>query len=574
MEKKIVGAMTKVHILPPEVISKIAAGEIIERPASVVKELLENSLDAEAKTIEISVKQAGKTSIRIKDTGTGIEPDDIEKIFHRHSTSKIHNIHDLFAIRSMGFRGEALYSIAAVSDILLRSKTKSNDTGWEIHLRGGEKIDMRPVSMLEGTEIEIKELFFNTPARKKFLKSDTTELQQILNLVLPYTILYPEHRFSLVHNNKSMLDLPPEENHTNRIKKALNLEPKHIIARKESFLDKDISIELLLGDINIQRARKDMQFIYVNKRPVQNSFLRFHLNQVYRLIFPSSVHPFFSIHLTLPPENIDVNIHPTKREVKIKNESSLAPLLRALCEGTLLSHGKPKEMKDAFFHIEHGTKAESQKINDGGSCEQQIIFSQEKFSIPREQDNLRHKLLNASYIGSFLNKYLFFESGTSLLVIDQHAAQERITYEQLTQEIQSGHIEIQRLLTPFIMALSPQEMLAWENLKDVLEKMGFETTLWDNANIALHTHPQLIKKLETALRNILSGEDFKAFDMDTLARRACKNSLMAGDKMAQEEVRYLHNRLLKCHDPFICPHGRPTVMEIKDKTFEREFLRT
>ena len=199
--------MKKVHILPPEIISKIAAGEVIERPASVVKELIENALDAGTKTIELHLLQAGKTLIRIKDTGVGIDHDDIETIFHRHSTSKIEKADDLFNIHSLGFRGEALYSISSIADVTLRSKTKDQDTGWEIHIRGGERLILRPVSMQTGTEVEIKELFFNTPARRKFLKSNLTEMNHILNIVIPYTLLYPQRRFllsfyqSLPHKN-------------------------------------------------------------------------------------------------------------------------------------------------------------------------------------------------------------------------------------------------------------------------------------------------------------------------------------------------------------------------------------
>ncbi|MBU1062080.1 MAG: DNA mismatch repair endonuclease MutL [Candidatus Omnitrophica bacterium] len=574
--------MSKVHILPPEIVTKIAAGEVIERPASVVKELIENAIDAQAKSIEIALKQAGKTSIHIKDTGTGIEPDDIEKIFQRHSTSKIQNIANLYAIKSLGFRGEALYSIAAISDVILHSKTKSSQTGWEIHLRGGEKKNLSPVSMPEGTQIEVKELFFNTPARKKFLKTDTAELQQILNIFMPYTLLDPTQRFIFNHNGKSIVNLSPEVNQINRIAKALNLKPENILERKEDFPDKNITVQLLLGDINIQRVRKNMQFIFVNNRPVQNHFLSFHLNQVYRLIFPADAHPFFCLYITIPPEDLDVNIHPTKREIKIKNESMLAPLLRTLCEDTLMSHGKAKEMQESLFSYNkksfktRTTDAVMRETSQGkynGASEEQFIFSKENPALPREQDDLKHKVTQAHYIGSFLNKYLLFESSSSLLVIDQHAAQERVTYEKLIRQIESKHIEIQRLLTPFVVQLSPQEKLAWENSKVMLEKIGLETTLWDNDNIALHTHPQLIKNPEIALRNIISTEDVKRFDMALVARHACRNSLMAGDKLAPPAAQFLRDQLVKCHDPFTCPHGRPTVIEIKDGVFEKQFLR-
>lgn len=582
--------MGKVYVLPPEIVSKIAAGEVIERPASVVKELIENALDAKPNDIEISLKGAGKTSIRIKDTGTGIEADDIEKIFLRHSTSKIGKIDDLYAINSLGFRGEALYSIASISDINLRSKTTSADTGWEIHLRGNEKLDLRPVNMPAGTDIEIKELFFNTPARKKFLKSDTTELHQILNIFTPYTLLYPQCRFFLNHSNKPLLDLLPQESHILRAVKTLNLNQQHILETKQEFPHEQLSIHLLLGDINIQRPKKDMQFIFINNRPVHNYIISFHLNEVYKLIFPAHLYPFFIVFITLPAEDLDVNIHPTKREVKIKNESSIVSLLRGICEKTLLTRGKAKQIENIFSQQQSYPQASSLTkepyLIKEISPKQKYTRQQFEFSstqgpapvqepiIPYQKNNLKTMLSKAYFIGVFLKKYLFFESERSLLIIDQHAAQERVTYELLITQIEAGKVEVQHLLSPVILRLSAQEMLIWEIIKDKLENTGLSTTLWDNENIALHTHPQLIKNPQAALRNLLAGEERTRFDLDTLARRACRGSLMAGYDMSSQQAEYLRNQLLTCKDPFSCPHGRPTVIEMQDKILEKQFLRS
>lgn len=581
--------MGKVYVLPPEIISKIAAGEIIERPASVVKELIENALDAQSQDIEIHLKGAGKTFIGIKDNGSGIEADDIEKIFLRHSTSKINKIDDLYSINSLGFRGEALYSIAAISDITLRSKTQSANTGWEIHLRGNEKLDLRPVNMPVGTDIEIKELFFNTPARKKFLKSDTTELHQILNIFTPYTLLYPQRRFSIEHHNKPLLDLLPHQNHILRTAKALNLNQQHIFETKQEFPQEQLTIHFLLGDINIQRPKKDIQFIFINNRPVHNYIISFHLNEVYKLIFPAHLYPFFAVFITLPAENLDVNVHPTKREVKIKNESVIVSLLRSICEKALLSQSKAKQIENIYpkqdiFTDTYSATTEPHIIKEPSLEQeyghQQLVFSSTKEAVSDNQNfpfyqknNLKSVLQKGRFIGTFLKKYLFFEADTSLLIIDQHAAQERVTYELLITQIEAGKVEIQHLLSPILLRLSPQEMLIWEIIKDKLENVGLSTTLWDNENIALHSHPLLIKNPEIALRNLLAGEERTRFDLDTLARRACRNSLMAGYDMSSQQAEYLKNQLLTCKDPFSCPHGRPTVIEMQDKILEKQFLR-
>jgi len=588
--------MEKVNVLPPEIVSKIAAGEVIERPASVVKELIENSFDAGTKSIEVHLKQAGKALINISDSGRGIAEGDIEKIFLRHSTSKIHSIEDLYNIGSLGFRGEALYSIAAISDILLRSKTENQDTGWEIHLRGGEKIDLKPVNMPVGTEIEIKEIFYNTPARRKFMKSDSAELSQILNIVIPYTMLYPEQKFLLSHSGRILLDLNPEKKSIQRIARTLRLKEENIIETYKNSADDNISIRLFLGDINIQRARRDMQFIFINKRPVQDRNLNFHLNQVYKLIFPQDIYPFFAVFIEMPPENVDVNMHPTKREVKIKDDRALIRLIRPLCEHALMALGQAKKIaippsprfakktstdKEKFQEKQKTFYIPPSEISEGKTeitprtdrPKQYVLFTGPEVTTQDSRETLRNTLFHARYIGVFLKKYLFFESGTSLLLMDQHAAQERITYEKLLSQLESKKVEVQRLLTPLVMRLSTQEMLAWEEAKGRLEDIGISTTQWDNESIAVHSHPQLITAPEISVRNILIGEKVSRSDNDTLARWACRSSVMAGDEVKQEGALFLRDRLLECKDPFICPHGRPTVVEIEEKFLNKQFLR-
>lgn len=579
--------MGKVHVLPAEIISKIAAGEVIERPASVVKELVENSLDANADSIEIHLKLAGKKLIRIKDTGTGIDTDDIEKIFLRHSTSKISALGDLDKIGTLGFRGEALYSIAAISDIILRSKTQTADTGWEINVRGNQNLSSRPAGLSHGTEIEVKELFFNTPARKKFLKPDTTELKQILNTFIPYTILFPHARFLLTNNAKILLDISPQENHIQRIQKVLNLNPENLIETKQEIPETGITLHLILGDINIQRPNRNLQFIFINGRPVENRNLSIQINQAYRLILPDGVNPFFSVFIKMPPQDIDVNVHPTKRQVKLKNDFQIASHIRGVCENTLMSYGKAKEINESLCQIkpqpiqypaEEFFSAQFAKDNPQT---QYTVFSRPTQPIESGKEELflsnnsllKERLKEARYIGTFLKKYLFFEITDSLLIMDQHAAHERITYEKLKQQLDTGKIEIQRLLTPILIKTTPQEMLVWNETNAKIEELGFSTSLWDNGTIAIHCHPRLINNPETAARNLLCEKNQNVYDLDALIRRACRQSVMCGDSLKKEQAEFLRGQLLKCADPFTCPHGRPTVIEIKEGFLNRQFLR-
>ena len=607
--------MSKVHILPEEVIAKIAAGEVIERPASVVKELLENSLDAGSTSIELHLKNAGKTSIRIKDNGHGIEQEDLERIFARHATSKINSSDDLFDIHSLGFRGEALYSVASIADINLQSKTKEQDSAWQIHMRGGEKLDFKPSAFDgSGTEIEVKELFFNTPARKKFLKTDTTELNQILNIFVPHTLLYNKCRFHLTHQDKKLFDLAPTDSKIDRIAESLHVNPKHLLEIEQDFPDHNISVHLVLGTINIVRARRDMQYIFVNGRPVENKNIAFHINNTYRLVFPPNKFPFFALFLEVPAEDVDVNIHPTKREVKIQNEKEISYILRRLCEQVLMKESDMKQAGAAQWPDESSGSKKSAPSTSGtsystahwdtslkemperpytntptGGNEQpstnQYTFPQESFASAgatlferttneHQQATLQTKLTNARYIGSFMDKFLLYEIDQSLLMIDQHAAAERITYEHLIAQMEKSSIESQHLLTPILIKVTAQEMVTYEEVKDKLESCGFSSSTFDEETIAVHTHPMLLKDPEHCVREILAGLDTARCDFSTLARRACRSSIMAGDHLNKEKSENMRQQLIDCADPFTCPHGRPTIIEMTEDFLDKQFLRT
>jgi DNA mismatch repair protein MutL len=606
--------MNKVHILSPNIISKIAAGEVIERPASVVKELLENAIDAETSSIELHLRDAGRTLIHIKDSGAGMAKDDLEQIFQRHATSKIQSLEDLDSIHSLGFRGEALYSIASIADVILRSsakggpasdgKTKDAQIGWEIHTRGGERKSLKPVTMARGTELEVRELFYNTPARRKFLKSNTTELNQILNIVVPYTLLYPKIHFLVKHQDKTLIDLNPADSRTKRVAQTLNLREDHFI-ETENTPDSTTSIKMILGDINIKRARRDMQFIFINGRPVQSKTISFHMNQTYQLIFPPKSFPFFVVMIEIPPGEIDVNIHPAKREVKIKSEHELSSLLRRMCEHALMASGqaplaggpqstadRENEIQKALTQsnrLERVFEETSDEFTDTADPRSKVPASSEKYAFPEFQassveeqpalftakkENLQSKLIRARYIGPFMNKFLFFEVDKTLFVFDQHAVQERIVFEQLMGQMERDQVEVQHLLAPIAVTLSAQEMNNWEDSREALEKFGLSTTLFDEESVAVHTHPALLKDCEKALRHLLSGESIRASDHATIARRACRSSIMAGDKLNPEQAVYQRDQLIKCRDPFTCPHGRPTVIEITENFLDKQFIRT
>lgn len=568
--------MGKVNFLPEEVISKIAGGEVVESPASVLKELIENSIDAYSKKIEIKIENSGKKLIIVKDDGEGIAPDDIDKIFERYSTSKIKTKQDLFNIKTLGFRGEALYSIGAVSDVILKSKTKDCDAGREVHIRAGKKLSVKECAMFNGTILEVRELFFNIPARKKFLKSDITEFRKIFNVFIQYAIGFPEISFVFENENKRILNLNASENYLERFCEVLNLDENYLIYKQKKF--EDFEVEIIAGDINLKRFQKNMQFIYVNRRPVYNYTFSSAINNFYQSFFSSEFFPVFAIYLKIPYQNIDVNIHPTKREVKIKEENKIAKkIVEAISE--ILKEGRAKKIEIGEKY--HGMKEEitiKEKIKEKDN----LIFQTEKleekgfyelFDEEKKKGVLREKLRKNDFIGVFKSKYLIFQTDDSLLMIDQHAAMERINYEIFINQIEKGEIQIQQLLTPIIIELNYEEMIIWEKTEKILEKYGFLTTRWSENKIAIHGYPILIKDIEFAIRNILEEKDTEKYDKEEISKRACRVSIMAGEKITEQEAKYLVEKLSECKNPFVCPHGRPIVIELTESFIDRQFLR-
>ncbi len=574
--------MAKVNILSPDVIAKIAAGEAVDRPASVVKELLENAIDAKATSIEIHLKDAGKELIHIKDNGSGISRQDLEKIFQRHATSKISAIEDLEKLHSMGFRGEALYSIAAVSDVILRSQTSVipakagiQNEAWEIHIRGGKRLGLTPAAASgNGTDIKIAELFFNTPARRKFLKNNTSELNQILNVVLPYTLIYPQKRFVLTHAGRTLLDLRPASSNIDRAAAALNARMDHFLEADQEFVEEKIRVKMVLGNINIQRPRRDSQFIFINDRPVESKNLNYNLNDVYKLILPPGVYGAFIVNIALDPANVDVNIHPTKREVRLKDEGRIISLLRRMTEYQLMHKGQAKQFSNPVILSE---AKELKTSYDSSALKPQNDMSHDlplDFQLFGEENTLRSKFTRARFVGSFLQKFLIYEVDESLLIVDQHAAQERIMFEKFKDQIEAAQVESQPLLTPLLLKLTPQEKIAWEELQEKLTTAGIETTQFDDDTIAVQTQPLLLKNIRAVVLDLLAGGEAPRMDHAALARRACKASITAGDKLDASQADHQRKQLLECKDPFTCPHGRPTLIEVTQNFLDRQFLRT
>ena len=323
------------------------------------------------------------------------------------------------------------------------------------------------------------------------------------------------------------------------------------------------------------------------------------MNQVFRLIMPDGVFPFYVVFLELPANEVDVNIHPTKKEVKLKDEQAICSLLRTLTEKTLMENGLIKQVRqDSQRHyspVQHSLQS-THRLSEvetpyqtmdqntertyrddyaypQAAQQTQTSFIPDDLPVNSNQESLQNRLGHAEFIGTFINKYLIFQSGCSLLFMDQHAAAERITYEKLIGQMKNSKVEVQQLLAPVSIKLTPQEVLNWEQCQEEFQKMGFEVTAFDEETLAVHTHPQLINDIEKAIRNILSGGKIDKSDFDTMARRACRSSIMAGDHLPAEKIAFLKEQLLQCFDPLTCPHGRPTVIEISESFLDKNFNR-
>jgi DNA mismatch repair protein MutL len=370
-----------------------------------------------------------------------------------------------------------------------------------------------------------------------------------------------------------------------------------------------------------------MQYLFINNRPVFSKSILYHVNQIYRLLMPGDAFPAFALFLDLPVAELDVNIHPTKKEVKISQEQHVCSLLRRFCEQTLMTRTSlPQAHHDIRDDINpamspspyrHNRQSASDQItepditppdarqpNAGGSVrdyaypeysssqkksepltaydrfrtmtadQQSMTFIPKVDPAESAEHSMSQALKHARYVGHFLHKYQLFESDTNLYVMDQHAAQERVNYERILSQINNGSLEVQRLLTPELITMSKQEWLVWEEARKQLEDLGFETTSFDETTVAVHTHPVLIKEIETAIRHLLAGEQLEHCDHDTIARRACRASIMAGDPLQKEQAAHLRDELLACLDPFTCPHGRPIVVKMTDAFVDKLFLRT
>jgi DNA mismatch repair protein MutL len=583
--------------------NKIAAGEVVERPASVVKELTENALDAGSSVIEIDVEEAGLASIRVSDNGAGMETDDVERAFYRHATSKIKNEADLFRIRTLGFRGEALPSIASVSDLTMTTSTGEN-AGTEIILSGGVIQSKKPGPSRKGTEMIVSNLFFNTPARLKYMKSVHTELGNITDVVNRMALSRPDVSFRLRHNGRELLKTNGNGDAKQVIAAIYGINiAKNMIPITAISLDFELSGFISLPEVT--RASRNYMSMMVNDRFIKNFKISNAILEGYHTFLPIGRYPIVLVNMKMDPLLVDVNVHPSKLEVRFSKEQELCELLSivikdALRKERLIPDALPtlKKRKDfteqRAFQFEAPRpaspamppKEEMKKIYEPNFYNEPVKESAptpiiETTLILKPEEPATERMPALYPIGQMHGTYIFAQNENGLYMIDQHAAQERLKYEYFREKVGRIENELQELLIPLTFDFSKDEYLKIEENRHFLEEVGVFLEPFGDKSYIVKAHPPWFPKgeerdvVEEMIEEVLQMKkpDVKKIREEAAILMSCKGSIKANRHLRNDEIEQLLNDLRESEDPFTCPHGRPITIHLSNYDIEKMFKR-
>ncbi len=569
--------MSRIKKLSSQTVNQIAAGEVIERPASVVKELIENSLDAGADEIYIEVENGGKDRILVRDNGSGMSKEEVELAFKKHATSKINDIDDLDDLSSLGFRGEALPSIAAISKVEAKTKQKKDLEGVKIIIHGDEIQSVDTVGCPVGTSIEVKDLFYNTPARRKYLNKTNTELAHITNIVTRNALSKPDVQFTLNHNGNEIFFVPKAKSKLQNIKSIYGVD----IAKKMVHINHKsdyITIDGFLSKPEVTRSNRKHIYTYVNGRFVENALLKDSVMEGYKTLLPTKRYPITVIDLKIPGNDIDVNVHPTKTKIRFQNEEKVKKEVADAVRTSLLEHDLvPTPEKE----VEKVLKEQEQKHSDDVVHSDSFSQSQSTLDLKEEVDVEASKLPEMKIIGIFKDSYILAETPDGLSMIDQHAAHERINYERLMNKYEKD-IGSQNLLSPKTIEVKPRESALIKANKDLLEKLGFKIESFGKSTFRIRTIPVVLGEIqeEEIIYSILDElADLKNSSLEDrkeelIKYMACRSSVMAGDNLSLTRSKEIIQELSKTENPYTCPHGRPTIINYTTKELDKMFKRT
>ena len=584
----------KIKILPDDVANRIAAGEVVERPASIVKELMENSLDAGARKIAIDVEEGGRRLIRVTDDGEGMSPDDALACFGRHATSKLYQTEDLFSIKTLGFRGEALPSIASVSRLLLETQAEGS-AGTAIEIAADKILSKREQAFPRGTQITVEDLFLNVPARRKFLRSESYELSQIAMYCTHYALAFPEIHFVLKSGGFEILAAPSAGGFRDRIFQIFGSDLlDQLVEYKKDYGRSGVKIHLFTSRPHIQKYNRNSMFFFINRRLVRDKIILHAISEAYRSILPSGTFPVVILFVTIPYEDVDVNVHPAKTEVRFKHQSFVHDAIR----DSILS-GLTKDK--TIVPMESGAVAASPfsvpvpqaRVPDSWSSDDPIarapfvippgmmLQQAEEIPLPAypEFDLVKSEV---RALGQLRDSFIVATDLTGLIVIDQHVAHERVLFEIYLRQRLAGKLEVQRLLMPIIAQLPPRQLVILDSIIPELARNGFEVEPFGPKTIAIKTAPAILKPVavEKLLVELLDGleRESQVVNIDTLKKKiaatvSCHAAIKINTPLDENKMRWLVGELMKTDVPTVCPHGRPIILRYDLREIQKAFKR-
>ena len=583
----------RIKILPEDLTNKIAAGEVVDRPASIVKELVENSIDAGSDEITVILKNGGKNLIQVVDNGTGMTREDAILAIQRHTTSKISTYDDLHNIKTLGFRGEALASVASVSRMELKTVPHKQTSGTLLKIEGGVVEDIIDTGGTRGTFVTVKNLFYNTPARRKFLKSDETEYRYILNVLQRFTLAYFQLSFTLYHNDQKIFDLKPSEPDL-RLIEVLGNRYRDKLVKVE---DKGTLLQIwgYIGNQDAAKKSRGDQFLFLNGRYIINRALNHAVVSSYGTIILHGEFPLYVLFLEIDPRRIDVNVHPSKLEVKFADERLVYDLLRASVKRALSSEQIIPSLSTSFKVEPHTLTRSVENLYPKQTAipfyevtpasEKQIGIDVDK-DVPEKRLPIfampgREPKYERTNVWQIHNQYIVSEIKSGLIVIDQHVAHERILYEQALKNFEQKKPASQQLLFPQVVDLTPEEFSHIMEILPFLEKIGFVIKGFGGNTVVLEGVPSGLKisNPETILNEVI--DEYKrnkntSLDVrDNVAKSyACKMAIKKGESLTRDEMNLLIDQLFATQSPYFCPHGRPVIVTLSLDELDKRFGRS
>jgi len=595
--------MGKINRLPADLANQIAAGEVVERPASVVKELVENAIDAGARRLTIHVELGGKKQVRVEDDGEGMEPEDARLAIERHATSKIRRADDLAAILTLGFRGEALPSIASVSHFVLRTRARGQQSGTEIRVNGGAVASIVEVGVPQGTVVEVNDVFYNLPARRKFLKSDGAESAQVSRVVTQLALAYPEIGFTLTSAARRVLQCPPAVSHRDRLYQVYGERADLMEVHKTAG---GITLTGFIAALAEQGPTRGPQNVFINRRIVKDRTIAHAIIDSYSQASIKERSPEVHLFIEMPPDSLDVNVHPTKAEVRFRDQSLVHEVVRrALMDA--LGHSAAPQLQLRPEHMAQTPFAASlPNVLAGGAYPNRWIPHDwmEPQSAQRPQssfgtENQDFSALSAVSavasssspsvdikpmipLGQFRDTFIIAVDDDGVSIIDQHVAHERVLFERVMERLTTGRLESQLLLVPMVMDLLPSAQQALVGRTAELERLGFEVEPFGSATIKVTSVPALLSVEDSAKALLALAEDLEGLDrgaqvQDALQRiaatTACHAAVKANYPLTYEKMTHILDELRATSYSTICPHGRPVMLRLTRREIEKNFDR-